>query len=44
MRETRGSDGEKCGKVFWGVGVGVDVGGVEKCWGRCEKVCWGVGR
>ena len=24
-----------------GCGVGVDVGGVGKCWGRCEKVCWG---
>ena len=21
---------------MWGVRVG-------KCWGRCEKVCWGVG-
>ena len=20
------------------------VGGEEKCWGRCRKVCWGVGR
>ena len=26
-----------------GVGVGGDVGGVGKYWGRCEKVCWGVG-
>ena len=26
-----------------GCGVGVDVGGVRKYWGRCEKVCWGVG-
>ena len=29
--------------MFWGMGVGGDVGGVGKCRGRCEKGCWGVG-
>ena len=40
------SVGEKCGKAFWGVEVGGDVGvegDVGKCGGRCEKVCLGVG-
>ena len=26
----------RCGEVLG------EVRGVEKCWGRCGKVCWGV--
>ena len=40
----RGSVGERRGKSVLGCEVGE---GVKKCvgmWGRCGKVCWGVGR
>ena len=39
----RGRCWVKVWKSVLGVGVEGDVGGVGKCWGRCEKVCWGVG-
>ena len=33
--------GKDAENVF-GCGGRGDVGGVGKCWERCEKVCWGV--
>ena len=43
MKRNAGKYWGKVWKSVLGCGVGVDVGGVGKCWGRCEKVCWGVG-
>ena len=31
-------------EVCWSVGEGEERWGCEKMWGRCGKVCWGVGK